>query len=287
MKKITLILLSLIIIVLSACQHQKQENIPQESIPAHRINDKEVHADAQIHNVFLWIVVENKSLSRDDAWKIINYYNNQYKDFGLINIELHCDSVFANKDALNSQISDEGYYSHVLYWYMNNKRISGELHFEGVGDKDYYGTACNAEETERQSTEKSPLASNEDAYRNILMKLVQQTSQAMAGATSTAQKVTKGQITSSQAIGIFEVYLQNTIDVKNKIKNLNPPPHWQEIHTKTLRAHDLLIESYRLGIEGLRDNQQNKMDLAGSKAKESAQELQAADELMKALGYLS
>ncbi len=122
-------------------------------------------------------------------------------------------------------------------------------------------------------------------YRSDILEIMQQSSQVETSASTTATRAANGQITFSQAAEIYEVYLQKMTENKNKIEALTPPPKYGEIRTKTLRAFDLFIESYRLSIEGFRYQKPDKLEAAIIKTKQGAQELTTAAELINTLNY--
>ena len=93
-------------------------------------------------------MVADKNLTKQDAEKIIEYYSDihiKQKGYKLINIWIFCDNTHAYYDVLNdSTVSDNEFYSHVLYWYQTGAWSSEGLIFVTEPTVAYptFGTAC-------------------------------------------------------------------------------------------------------------------------------------------------
>jgi len=84
--------------------------------------------------IWLMIVVD-KNLSKDDAWTLINYYRERYRDPDKgFDIDFFCDERYANANSL--KLRDVEYYARTVYSY-NEPHPLGEPRFSANS-----GEAC-------------------------------------------------------------------------------------------------------------------------------------------------
>lgn len=118
---------------------------PQSSLaalPKHTVND---YQDNGKGTNFVYVIVADKSLTEEDAKKIISYYENKHPDYKIMNIWIFCDSTYAAVKYVNGvQYSDDPYLSHVMYWLMATKLGKGERWFHSGPDTDFpaFRSAC-------------------------------------------------------------------------------------------------------------------------------------------------
>jgi hypothetical protein len=109
--------------------------VATKALPAHKLSTVLTDAFGAPH-IWLMIVVD-KSLSEDDAWALINYYREQYrepnKDF---DIDFFCDERYANANSL--ELRDVDYYARTVYSY-NEPYPIGEPRFSANS-----GEACKS-----------------------------------------------------------------------------------------------------------------------------------------------
>lgn len=132
-KKFTFFLIVLLLIMISCNTNTVSEPLKQEIVPLHKVND--LYKTPKIFSVNLFLIVD-RNLSRDDALKIVNHYKKQYSQYPVINIDMFCDDLYANHASIVSEITDDEYYSHVLYDYFYNTRE------EKFNSRSSYGSAC-------------------------------------------------------------------------------------------------------------------------------------------------
>jgi hypothetical protein len=89
--------------------------INSNSLPPHTVND--YYFDNG--NVIDYYIVVDKSFSKDDAMKLINYYEGQNSGYYVLNVIFFCDKTYATEKIIHqSSVSENEYYAHVLYWYQ-------------------------------------------------------------------------------------------------------------------------------------------------------------------------
>ena len=114
------------------------KNIEKASLFPHVVND------ISYKNSTWLFIVADKSITKEDAMNIINYYSEQYYYEKVFNIEIFCDYTYADQkyvwDPVYSlTVSGEEIEAHIMYRYLRGKdewfRSREEL-------PEYYGTAC-------------------------------------------------------------------------------------------------------------------------------------------------
>lgn len=111
-------------------------------LPPHVVHD---YGDNSQGTNFAYFIVADKSLSEDEAMKIISYYENQNRGYKIINIWIFCDPVYANQEALDDlTVTDEQYFRHVLYWYLAGELTNVGRSLTSYPSQDYpsMGSAC-------------------------------------------------------------------------------------------------------------------------------------------------
>lgn len=119
---------------------QPQSNLG--TLPKHTVND---YQDNGKGTNFVYVIVADKSLTEENAKKIISYYENKHPDYKIINIWIFCDSTYAAVKYVNGvQYSDSPYLSHVMYWLMATKLGKPERYFHSGPDVDFpaFRSAC-------------------------------------------------------------------------------------------------------------------------------------------------
>lgn len=98
--------------------------------------------DISVKNSTWLFVVADKSITKEDAMNIINYYSEQYKYEDVFNIEIFCDYTYADQKWVWDPaytVSNEELEAHIMYKYLRGKEewfVSREEFPEN------YGTAC-------------------------------------------------------------------------------------------------------------------------------------------------
>lgn len=112
------------------------KNVEKESLFPHVVND------ISIKNSTWLFVVADKSITKEDAANIINYYSKQYKYEDVFIIEIFCDYTYADQKWVWDPaytVSNEELEAHIMYAYHRGKdewfRSREEL-------PENYGTAC-------------------------------------------------------------------------------------------------------------------------------------------------
>lgn len=112
------------------------------ALPKHTVNDYQGNSK---ETNFVYAIVADKSLTEEDAKKIISYYENKHPGYKIMNIWIFCDSTYAAVKYVNGvQNSDDPYLSHVMYWLMATKLGTGERWFYSGPDTDFpaFRSAC-------------------------------------------------------------------------------------------------------------------------------------------------
>lgn len=111
-------------------------------LPSHVVNDR---WDNGKGTNFAYFIVADKSLTKEEAMKLIAHYENESKGYKIINIWIFCDAVYAKQQAIDdSTISDEEFFRHVLYWYMAGEWTNVGKSLTSYPSQDYpsIGSAC-------------------------------------------------------------------------------------------------------------------------------------------------
>ncbi len=85
---------------------------PPTSLPPHIVNDLyygKVTVD--------YYIVVDKSFTKENAMKLITYYQSQHSGYDILNITFFCDTTYAAERFIGN-IPDSEYYAHILYWYQ-------------------------------------------------------------------------------------------------------------------------------------------------------------------------
>lgn len=86
------------------------------SLPPHTVND---YWDNGKGTNFAYFIVADKSLTEEQAKAIISSYEDKHRGYTIINIFIFCDATYAKYKYLNDlSVTDNQFFSHVLYWYM-------------------------------------------------------------------------------------------------------------------------------------------------------------------------
>ena len=145
-----ILLLFLLLACLVSCQtsgtgDQTKQPSPQENrstaqtpptpVPPHQLN--EVWRSGK--SVWLFIVVDG-ALTEQEARTIIEFYEPQYADAVVLNIDLFCDATYAHHSIVDDpSITDSQFYAHTLYSYMTGKLAD---HSFRTPSEPGMGTAC-------------------------------------------------------------------------------------------------------------------------------------------------
>ena len=106
-----------------------------EPIPQHQLS--EVWRSGK--SVWLFIVVDAE-LTEQDAKAIIDFYEPQYTDAVVLNIDLFCDPTYAHHSVVDDPLNtDSQFYAHILYSYMTGKLAAHSFH---TPSERGMGTAC-------------------------------------------------------------------------------------------------------------------------------------------------
>lgn len=119
---------------------QPQSNLA--ALPKHTVNN---YQSNDIGTNFVYVIVADKSLTEDDAKKIISYYENKHPDYKIMNIWIFCDNTYATLKYVNGiQYSDSPYLRHVMYWLFATKLSKSERWFHSGPDTDFpaFRSAC-------------------------------------------------------------------------------------------------------------------------------------------------
>lgn len=114
------------------------------NLPPYTVNDVSDNGKTNV----AYFLVADKSLTQQEAERIIAHYKNEHIDrdgYLLINIWIFCDTTYANYSVLNDPtISDDEFYSHILYWYQTGEISSAGTIFQTKADGDYptFSSAC-------------------------------------------------------------------------------------------------------------------------------------------------
>lgn len=84
---------------------------PPTSPPTHTVND--LYDNGKLVDYY---IVVDKSFSKDNAMKLINYYQSQHSGYNNLNITFFCDTTYAAERFIGN-VPDSEYYAHILYWY--------------------------------------------------------------------------------------------------------------------------------------------------------------------------
>lgn len=112
------------------------------ALPKHTVND---YQDNGKGTNLVYVIVADKSLTEEDAKKIITYYENKHPGYIIMNIWIFCDSTYAAVKYVNGVIySDDPYLSHVMYWLMASKLGTEKRWFHSGPDTDFpaFRSAC-------------------------------------------------------------------------------------------------------------------------------------------------
>jgi hypothetical protein len=94
----------------------------EDPLPQHTVND---YWDNGKGTNFAYFIVADKSLTKEEAMKLITHYENQSKSYKIINVWIFCDAVYANQEAIDDlTVSDEQFFRHVLYWYISGEETN-------------------------------------------------------------------------------------------------------------------------------------------------------------------
>jgi hypothetical protein len=119
---------------------------PAPDLPPHAINDFWSN-DSKTN--LAYFIVADKSLTEDEAKTIINHYEAKHKGFILINIWIYCDTTYAYQKYLDDpSVTDDQFFSHVLYWYQTGEISNAGTLFQTKADDAYptFGSSCNSQE---------------------------------------------------------------------------------------------------------------------------------------------
>ena len=115
---------------------------PAPNLPPHTVND---YWDTGKGINFAYFIVADKSLTKEEAKRIIAYYENKHPDYKILNIWIFCDTVYANEKTINDDsITDDQFFSHVLYWYLAGELTNVGMSFISDPSEGYptLGSAC-------------------------------------------------------------------------------------------------------------------------------------------------
>lgn len=117
------ILLSVMFLLVS-CNGNKIPN----SVP--NFVEHDLYKTPKPFSVYAFLIIE-KNLTREQAFEIVRYYKEKYADYKILNIDMHCDTKYANYAFIKDEtLTDNEYYSHVVWEYK----------FDGSLTK--HGSAC-------------------------------------------------------------------------------------------------------------------------------------------------
>lgn len=119
---------------------QPQSNLA--ALPDHTVSDYQSNDSG---TGVVYVIVADKSLTEEDAKKIISYYENKHPSYKIMNVWIFCDNTYAGVKYVNGvQYSDSPYLSHVMYWSMSNKLGKGDRWFHSGPDADFpaFRSAC-------------------------------------------------------------------------------------------------------------------------------------------------
>jgi len=136
-------LISCLIILIGSNGLSKSASTATEiQLPSHIVND---YWDNGKGTNFAYFIVADKSLTKEDAMRLITYYENQSKGYKIINVWVFCDTVYANQKAIDDlTITDEQFFRHVLYWYLAGESTNVGKLLTSYPSQDYpsIGSAC-------------------------------------------------------------------------------------------------------------------------------------------------
>lgn len=121
-------------LILFACAPQQQT--VEENLPAFKLND--VYIWGKSYNFFL---IVDKNLTKEEAYKIINKFRNQYPQAVVMNIWMLCDEKYASyQTGILADITDDEFYGHNkhMYFYSN---FGGHVE-EEFDNRATVGSAC-------------------------------------------------------------------------------------------------------------------------------------------------
>ncbi len=115
---------------------------PPTSLPAHVVND--LYDDGRMVDYY---IVVAKSFPKDDAMKLITYYQSKHSGYQLMNIIFYCDKRYAEEKYLQIEplVPDSEIYRYMLYWYQTG--WPGTKFLRDITNPDFtdfptFGTGC-------------------------------------------------------------------------------------------------------------------------------------------------
>ncbi len=114
--------------------------INSSSLPPHTVND--LYDTGKLVNYY---IVVDKSLSKDDAMKLIRYYQGQHSGYTDLNIIFFCDKTYASESFTNSSVPESEIYAHMLYWYYTGwagTKFYNDITNPDLIDYPTLGSAC-------------------------------------------------------------------------------------------------------------------------------------------------
>ena len=114
--------------------------INSNSLPSHTVND--IYDTGKLVDYY---IVVDKSLSKDDAMKLINYYQGQHSGYYALNIIFFCDKTYAAEKFVQSSVPESEIYAHMLYWYQTGSpgtKFLNDITNPDFTDYPTFGSAC-------------------------------------------------------------------------------------------------------------------------------------------------
>ncbi len=112
------------------------------SLPAHTVND---FWDNGKGTNFAYFIVADKSLTEEDANRLISYYQDRRPGYKIMNIWIFCDDTYADEKYLNdNSVSDDQFFSHVMYWSLSGEwtNVGTSLQTKADNDLPTFRSAC-------------------------------------------------------------------------------------------------------------------------------------------------